>query len=165
MNAPTRHLPCDYEAIAWHQVKRIIPLDIRVRLSKEDWLEDLRQTVRFAAWKAKQDGLDLGESSRFAQREVYAFMVALGWRRKRGGGWMRATSPVPLHAVQEEERTAAELVTEHLRGQLRDLIAIQCSLPGTWREAMAWARSKTENPPVKLGRMLRAIGVVVEREG
>jgi hypothetical protein len=62
---------------------RFLPIEVREVLRKEGLMPDLIQELYAAAWKAWKEGMDEGETYRYAARRIYAFLKSYGFRLYR----------------------------------------------------------------------------------
>ena len=87
MHLPGKDGVKDYHAVAWRAALFILPAALRDVLRERQLWEDVQQTVALAAFVAAQQGLDIKETSRLVQKEVYQALRDMGFRNARGGRW------------------------------------------------------------------------------
>ncbi len=81
--------PHDYIGVCWTAARRVLNGDLRHVLRKVGLWDDIRQEIALVAFECERDGLTVKETLRAADRAIYHALVAMGFKKPRGGRWER----------------------------------------------------------------------------
>ena len=144
----------DYEGLAWHQVCKMCPGEVRQDLRMRELWEDMRQEVAIAAWIAASRNLDTRETARFIQREIYAALINMGYRRPKGCPcFLWHPYDIPDRWPYEPD-DGPDIDLEALRDDLQAAITQAYGEP-TWAMVWRWATSShSRHVPTRIAKIV-----------
>ncbi len=81
--------PRDYTALCWAAALRVLNAEMRSILRQVGLWDDIRQEILLVAFECARERLTVKETLRAADRAIYHALVAMGFRKPRGGRWGR----------------------------------------------------------------------------
>ena len=111
----------DYNRLANEQAARMIPPNLYAEIHQRKLAKDLTQSIKLAAELARRQNMLLKEASLFIQREIYATLTDLGYRRPRGSSrFVYVETPASMLEVEVvyHARHAGLIVPELVRSTM-----------------------------------------------
>jgi len=146
---------------------RWLPLYVRDTLRKDGLWGDLTQELYSVAFEAWKSGMDDVETRRFAQRHLYAFLKAYGFRL-RLGGWARYEKPLECvypgfcdRGLAPKDSSVCYISRngDHLNKKILDLLRKHPEGLTRWKLSMSfqvpvWEVSSYLTPMLKKGEVI-----------
>ena len=147
---------------------RWLSLHLRDTLRKDGVWEDLMQELHSAAFEAWKSGMDDAETRRFAQRRLYAFLKAYGFRLYLGG-WHRCEKTLERvypgmsdRGIAPKDDSPMGLISrgdDHLNEKILDLLRKHPEGLTRWKlstrfQVPVWEVSLYLTPMIKKGAVI-----------